>query len=540
MIRPLAALLAFLVAAPAFGQTPIMQSGKISPGHIPVFQTNGVASDGGGAAAGNVREVGITNTGLPLCINSAPVSSPGGYYQDCWGASASGSGLLTHNAYGGASQTPFNFNINGNNYAFPGNGNGNIMGPNASTLNTVATWNNTGGTLLKDTGAVVAGVTSGMGVTGPTAWDSGTTIYDGFRISVNGYPVSSEFGNNAINLTQAIVGAVNVPSNATNGFSAASYGVAGYGVSSSANEGAVGTFGFGGSHATNAEAWGMNALVTNCPSPNCATNTGYQSQTLWGIEVDANVMKSGGVAPPNLIVYGIDIIGASETQVGSGGASYAAIIQPLGIGSSPAIPWNIALLSSDAAAQVALYAGATCAAGGTCGSQPIDFNAFDGTITPILSYISETSGGILQLQGATFLNIGAAGNTAVAQASSTSFALLAPSTGASTPSVPLDFQAYNNAASMLAGDIQLIPRSAVADMVINSASGRVILESGGVGLFTVDPAVPAQFQIAADWTANATTATTMTSLGPAGAHTTVQKWLTVLDDGGVTRYIPAY
>lgn len=43
------------------------------------------------------------------------------------------------------------------------------------------------------------------------------------------------------------------------------------------------------------------------------------------------------------------------------------------------------------------------------------------------------------------------------------------------------------------------------------------------------------------WTANGAVATTMTSLGPTGSHTTIQKWFTVLDTDGVTvRYIPAY
>ena len=42
------------------------------------------------------------------------------------------------------------------------------------------------------------------------------------------------------------------------------------------------------------------------------------------------------------------------------------------------------------------------------------------------------------------------------------------------------------------------------------------------------------------FTANGTTATTMTSLGPSGAHATVQEWFTVTDTGGIVRYIPAY
>lgn len=42
------------------------------------------------------------------------------------------------------------------------------------------------------------------------------------------------------------------------------------------------------------------------------------------------------------------------------------------------------------------------------------------------------------------------------------------------------------------------------------------------------------------WTANGAVATTMTSLGPTGSHTTVQEWLTFTDSAGVVRYIPAY
>jgi hypothetical protein len=45
---------------------------------------------------------------------------------------------------------------------------------------------------------------------------------------------------------------------------------------------------------------------------------------------------------------------------------------------------------------------------------------------------------------------------------------------------------------------------------------------------------------AGTFTADGTTATTMTALGPAGAHTTVQEWFTVTDAGGTVRYIPAY
>lgn len=42
------------------------------------------------------------------------------------------------------------------------------------------------------------------------------------------------------------------------------------------------------------------------------------------------------------------------------------------------------------------------------------------------------------------------------------------------------------------------------------------------------------------WASNGTVATSVTSLGPQGAHTTVQKWLIVFDTDGFMRFIPAF
>lgn len=40
--------------------------------------------------------------------------------------------------------------------------------------------------------------------------------------------------------------------------------------------------------------------------------------------------------------------------------------------------------------------------------------------------------------------------------------------------------------------------------------------------------------------ANGSVATTMTSLGPIGAHTTVQRWMVVMTPGGIQGYVPVY
>lgn len=49
-----------------------------------------------------------------------------------------------------------------------------------------------------------------------------------------------------------------------------------------------------------------------------------------------------------------------------------------------------------------------------------------------------------------------------------------------------------------------------------------------------------QFLGASAFAANGTVATTMTSLGPVGAHTTVQEWMAVIDTAGTRVFIPCY
>jgi hypothetical protein len=49
-----------------------------------------------------------------------------------------------------------------------------------------------------------------------------------------------------------------------------------------------------------------------------------------------------------------------------------------------------------------------------------------------------------------------------------------------------------------------------------------------------------QFSGAPSFSANGSVATVLGSVGPAGAHTTVQEWLTVKNPAGVTRYIQCF
>ncbi len=144
----------------------IVPSGNFTPGHTIRCQNNKctVAVDAGGSAGsrtagvGYLTEIGITNTGTPFCINDALTSVP--YRQLCFGANSLGGGLISYNAYGGASPLTLNFVINGVTYPFPGSGNGNVDGPVSTTDKEFAVWNGTSGTLLED-GATTAITHSG-------------------------------------------------------------------------------------------------------------------------------------------------------------------------------------------------------------------------------------------------------------------------------------------------------------------------------------------------------------------------------------------
>ena len=50
----------------------------------------------------------------------------------------------------------------------------------------------------------------------------------------------------------------------------------------------------------------------------------------------------------------------------------------------------------------------------------------------------------------------------------------------------------------------------------------------------------AAFTNAGSWVANGSVATSVTSVGPGGSHTTVQEWLVVVDNNGTPRYVPAF
>ncbi len=84
---------------------------------------------------------------------------------------------------------------------------------------------------------------------------------------------------------------------------------------------------------------------------------------------------------------------------------------------------------------------------------------------------------------------------------------------------------YVDASDCKIGAISNVPTS----ILVNNAAINQCLTAGNV-----------KFNNAASFSANASVATALGSIGPVGSHTTVQKWLTIVDSGGATGYIPVF
>lgn len=112
-------LIGLLAAGSAWAQ--VQPSGTFTPGHTArILNPGGTSIGDAGGSAGSalpgqdyLTELGITNTGTPLCINDALTNAPGGYHAFCLGANALGGGIISYQALGGAAQQPLIFNVNG-------------------------------------------------------------------------------------------------------------------------------------------------------------------------------------------------------------------------------------------------------------------------------------------------------------------------------------------------------------------------------------------------------------------------------------------
>lgn len=111
----------FLLACPALAgaqNPPVIQSGQVTPGHVPVWITNGIVGDGGTAAQGNLSSLGITASGPSFCLNS-DLTTAAGWQQFCFGVTTAGGAAISVQNFGTAPAQGVSWTVNGAPYALP-------------------------------------------------------------------------------------------------------------------------------------------------------------------------------------------------------------------------------------------------------------------------------------------------------------------------------------------------------------------------------------------------------------------------------------
>lgn len=116
---------------------------------------------------------------------------------------------------------------------------------------------------------------------------------------------------------------------------------------------------------------------------------------------------------------------------------------------------------------------------------------------------------------------------------------------------------FANGASTTIGFFAGVSGAVSYPQLTPAASGNILIDVGGTATgISVGPSAATGIIIgnasittqilgtlkgaAGTFTANGSVATALSSVGPAGSHTTVQEWLMVTDTGGTVRYIPCF
>lgn len=115
--------------------------------------------------------------------------------------------------------------------------------------------------------------------------------------------------------------------------------------------------------------------------------------------------------------------------------------------------------------------------------------------------------------------------------------VLANSPGLTTPNIGAASAASITTTAMVVGSpTGGMPGSGInlggSGLLVNA---NTVIDSGGNGSFA-----HLTLSGSSSWTANGTGSVSLTSLAPSGAHATVQEWLTIVDNNGVTRYLPCF
>lgn len=188
LLRIAIACVALAAPGVAFAQSAVIQGGPQTAGHAPMYFQTGSAQPividsgpaGGNTTGQGLSELNITARGTGTApfggqgtgqfgsifqLQDAVSSNATGYHYLSFTPNDGTGGLIAFGAVGSAATTSLRFKVNGTTYTFPFPGTGTVTGPGSSTVNDLACWNDTLGTVLKDCGAlpsITPGGTSGQ------------------------------------------------------------------------------------------------------------------------------------------------------------------------------------------------------------------------------------------------------------------------------------------------------------------------------------------------------------------------------------------
>lgn len=368
-------------------------------------------------------------------------------------------------------------------------------------------------------------------------WSSYTTQYQPIVFNLGGLPLASTVGGftpggyTSGGQTTAVLAALDTPSTDQALLQPGSVSgniniaLAGNCRSASTVKGCVGVFGGGMPNANGVSNWGANFVATNYPYMS-GTSPGFNAGLVVGAEIDVylnppttGVLTSKAV---ELLMY---------TALGSGATLPTGGLYGIEIGGTGSSTIGlVCALCIDGGPNSQAIAIGQAGVGNGFNSQLIAFNATNsgGTVLRTTMYADQSgnidfaptanAGVLVQGNGNTglLLNKSTSGSNAALYGQTAGLLRWAQYMGNSTA------ESGSNAGS----DFQLC-RANDAGSLIDCP--LTILRTAGVLQLN-----------SSSFTANGTTALSLTSVGPSGAHATVQEWMTVQDTGGTTRYIPAF
>ena len=335
-------------------QTPsgmVQTSGHAVPGHVVIWTSQGVLGDGGSTSNPRVTELGIQGTGLPLAITDAPPSGP--HYRLSFGANVFGGGLISFRGEGGAPLAPLRWHINDAWYEFPFTTRdrhgrfGNVVGPEASAVGEITSWNNTTGSLLRSGAAQI------------TDQQTIALSLDGAALAGFSQPclASTTLLNQIYGAGTQSYDAVRGVANAILHSSIQVSGVGGYATNANDEAPAGALYGAAVGVANGSSTYGLNLALTDNAGQFVSTGT---SKLLYN-KISYNVTS------PATVVSGIQLDGNSLSQ-----PAYAAgfSVDPLGGN----IRWSNAFVSNNNAATNFAVVGTSGPMGTNAAGQPLYFN----------------------------------------------------------------------------------------------------------------------------------------------------------------------